>query len=117
MTEKHNERVLSIEEFFQIATLAQKELLSDIYDNVQEEVAISKKINAIYESTKNGIYSSGEGITICDSSDDADVISLGLKIELKEVRENIGRLLKKAVDELHMGNVGMIQRQYKNYVK
>lgn len=123
MTEKHNpskndnnnQRTLSIEGFFPIATLAQKELLSDIYDGVQKEVAIAKKINAVYGSTDNGIYSSGEGITICENRDDADVISLGLKMELKEVRENIGKLLKKAVDELHMEDVGLIQRQYHNY--
>ena len=125
MTEKHNsrkkdnnnQRTLSIEEFFPIATLEQKELLSEIYDEVQKEVAIAKKINVIYGSIDNGIYSSGEGITVCENGDDADVISLGPKMELKDVRENIGRLLKKAVDELHMEDVGMIQRQYGNYVK
>lgn len=117
MTEKHNQQTLSIEEFFQIATLEQKELLSKIHDDVQKEVEIAKKINEIYKSIDNGICSSGEGITICESKDDADAISLGLKIELEDVRKNIGVLLKKAVDKLHMGDVGMIQRQYNNYVK
>jgi hypothetical protein len=34
MTEKFNGKTLSIEEFFQIATLEQKELLSDLYNNL-----------------------------------------------------------------------------------
>lgn len=117
MIPENNQRVLSIEEFYQIATLEQKELLSDIYDNVQKEVEIAKKINVIYESISKGVYSSDGGVTICESVDDADVISLGLKTELQEVRATIGKLLKKAVDKLHMGDVGMIQGQYGNYVK
>ena len=87
------------------------------YDNVQKEVAIAKKINEIYESIDKGIHFSDEGVSVCESRDDADAISLGLKTELEEVRSNIGKLLKKAVDKLHMEDVGMIQRQYNNYVK
>jgi hypothetical protein len=112
-----NRITLSIEEFFPIATLEQKELLSDIYDNVQKEVAITKKINEIYGSIDDGIYFSDGGVTILESKDDADAISLGLKTDLKDVRSNIGELLKKAVNELHMEDVGMIQRQYSNYVE
>lgn len=117
MTEKRNGHTLSIEEFSRNATSEQKELLSDIYNNVQKEVSIAKKINVIYESIENGIYFQDGGVAICDSNDDADVISLGLKIELEDVRKDIGMLMRKAVEELHMGNVGMIQRQYGNYVK
>ncbi len=38
-------------------------------------------------------------------------------MELKYVRDKIVILLKKAVSELGMKDVGIIQRQYKNYVK
>lgn len=117
MTEKSNERTLPMDEFFQIATLEQKEILSDIYEDVMKEVAITKKIKSIYGSVDNGIYSQDGGVTVCDSNDDADIISLGSKVELEEVRKNIGVLMRRAVDELHMGNVGIIKRQYGNYVK
>lgn len=117
MTEKSNESTLSVKEFFQIATLEQKKLLSDIYEYVMKEVAITKNINSIYGSIDKGIYSKDGRVAVCNSNDDADVISLGLKVELEEVRKNIGILMRKAVGELHMGNVGIIKRQYGNYVK
>lgn len=116
MTAKNEQRVLSIEEFFKIATLEQKELLSDLYDNIEKEIQMTKKINNIYGSIGQGICSTDHSVTVCESEDDANVISLRLKIELKEVRKNIGVLLKKAVDKFEMGNVGIIQRQYDNYV-
>ncbi len=117
MTEEHSEPTLSIYEFFEIATLKQKELLSELYENAEKEAMILKKINTIYESVRNGVYSSCGTVTVCESVDDANIISLELKGELEKVRKDIGALLKKAVDELHMGNVGIIQRQYNNYIK
>jgi hypothetical protein len=116
-SDNNNRITLSIEEFFPIATLEQKELLSEIYDNVQKEVSIAKKINEIYGSIDECIHFSDGGVSVCENRDDADVISLGLKKELEDVRTNIGKLLKKAAKDLHMENVGMIQRQYSNYVK
>ena len=109
-------KTLSIEEFYKIATPEQNKLLSELYDAVEKEIEIAEKINAIYKSISIGTYCTGDAITVCESEDDANVISLELKIELKEVRSQVGRLLKKAVDELNMGNVGMIKRQYDNYV-
>lgn len=116
MTTENKHRPLSVEEFYKIATMEQKELLSEIYNNIQEEVEIAKKINNIYKSIGQGIYSDNGGVVICESEDDANVISLKLKEELKIVRERTGKLLKKAVDKLDMRNVGIIQRQYGNYV-
>ncbi len=117
MIEKHPEPTLSVCEFFEIATLEQKELLSELCESAEKEAMILKKINTIYESVRNGVYSSCGTVTVCESVDDANIISLEPKEELEKVRKDIGALLKKAVDELHMGNVGIIQRQYKNYVK
>lgn len=116
MTKENKQRPLSVEEFFKIATMEQKELLSNIYNNIQEEVELTKKIDNIYKCIDQGIYTNDKGITICESEDDANVISLKLKDDLKIVRERIGKLLKKAADELDMGNVGIIQRLYGNYV-
>jgi len=116
MTTENKQHPLSVEEFYKIATMEQKELLSDIYNSIQEEADIAKKINNIYKSIDQGIYPNDRGVILCESEDDANVISLRLKEELKTVRERTGKLLKKAVDELDMRNVGVIQRQYGNYV-
>ncbi len=118
MTED-KQKTLSIEEFYSIATNEQKKLLSDLHDLVEKEVELAKKINNIYKSIENGIYSTEEGITLCEDSDDANVISAGIKSELNDTRRKIGTLLTKAANEFSMGNVGLIQRQlanYKNYI-
>lgn len=109
--------VIGIEEFLKVASTEQKQLLSDLADLAEKEQGLSEKINKIYSSIDKGIYSNGEGITLCENADDANVISIGTKLELKDVRDQIARLLKKAVDELKMEDVGIIQRQYKNYVR
>ncbi len=116
LEKEDNRPVLTIEEFLKVANAEQKKLLLDLYDLARKESDIVGKINGIYESIDKGTYYNDEGITICESRDDADVISLGLKVELKAVQVDVGRLLKKAIDKLDMGNVGMIRRQYKNYV-
>ena len=115
MTENIN--YLTIEDFVKTATQEQEKLLSDLYDAVEEEIEITEKINGIYRSIDKGICPVDGGVVICENEDDATMISLGLKYELKIVRSEIGTLLKKAVNELDMGNVGIIKRQYNNYVK
>ena len=109
------QKTLSIEEFYSIATDEQKKILSDLHDLVQQEVEIAKKINNVYKSIENGIYSTEEGITLCEDSDDAHIISSRFKAELKDIRRKIGTLLNKAAKELSMENVGLIQRQLVNY--
>ncbi len=115
MTIKDEQQTLSIDKFLKIATSKQKELLLEIYENVEEEKEIVKRIGDIYTSIGNGMYITEKGITICENEDDANVISLKLKTDLKIVRTNIGTLLKRAIEELQMRNVGIIQRQYNNY--
>ena len=108
--------VIGIEEFMKTATLEQRQLLFNISDLAEKEKDLAEKINKIYLSVNTGIYSDCKGITLCEDEDDANVISLRYKLELKDVRDDIVRLLKKAVSELNMKDVGIIQRQYKNYV-
>ncbi len=110
-----NEQTISIEEFLKIATSEQKQLLLDLHDNAQKEYDIIKKIKNVYESVGVGVCHIDGGISICENEDDADIISLRLRMGLETIRENIGTLLKKAVYELEMRNVGIIQRQYNNY--
>lgn len=109
---------IEIEEFMKTATQEQRQLLFDLSDLAEKEKELADKINKIYSVAGKwpGIYSDGEGITLCENEDDANVISIGHKMELKDVRNKIVILLKKAVGELDMKDVGIIQRQYKNYV-
>lgn len=109
--------VIGIEEFLKTASVEQGQLLSDLADLADEEKALCEKINKVYSSIDEGIHFDGEGITLCENADDANIISMGPKVELKAVRDQIAILLKKAVNELNMGDVGLIQRQYKNYVR
>ena len=110
--------VIGIEDFMKTATSEQIQLLFNLSDLAEKENEIAEKINKIYSTVNKwpGIYSDGKGITLCEDEDDANVISIRHKLELQEVRDNIIRLLKKAINELGMENVGIIQRQYKNYV-
>lgn len=54
-------------------------------------------------------------ITVCEDEDDAMVISMGPRRELKRVKELMREYMKKAVD-LGMGDLEIIQRNYKHYV-
>lgn len=108
---------MGIEEFLKIASPEQEQLLSHLADLSEKEQELGEKINKVYSSIDKGTYSNGEGVTLCEDADDANVISLEIKLELKNVRDEMARLLKKAVDKLKMGDVGIIQRQYKNYVR
>lgn len=110
---------IGIEEFLKIATPEQIQVLSDLSDLAEKESELAEKINSIYSTAKKwpGIYSDGNGITLCEDEDDARIISLEHRIELKEVKDKMAILLKKAVKQFNMGDVGIIQRQYPNYVK
>ena len=117
MTIENKRQVLSIEEFLKTATSEQRQILFDLHDLAEKEHEIAEKINKIYSSTNIGIYSNGAGITLCEDKEDANIISIAPKYELMCVRAQITELLKKAVNGLGMENVGIIQRQYENYVK
>jgi len=109
---------IGLEEFLKTATPEQRQLLFDLSDLAKKEQELAEKINKIYSSANKwpGIYSDGEAITLCEDEDDANIISIEPKRELIKVRNKIAELLKKAVNDLNMGDVGIIQRQYKNYV-
>lgn len=106
-----------LEEFLKTASTDQKKLLLDLQDMAEREQKLTEKIDNIVRSVDTGIYSNNTSITLCEDIDDIAAISAGPREELKIVRSQMANLLKKAVDELGMGDVGIIQRQYKNYVK
>ena len=110
---------IGIEEFMKIARPEQMQLLFNLSDLAEKEKELADNINKIYSAANKwpGIYSDGKGVTLCEDEDDANVISLSHKLELKDIRDKIVILLKKAVNELNMKDVGIIQRQYNNYVK
>ncbi len=105
-----------LEKFLEVATPEQKKLLNKLYELAMEEKDISNKISKIYDSRKSGVYSNKDGITVCETEEDAMIISADLRDELALVRSMIVSELKRAIDELEMRDVGIIQRQYKNYI-
>ena len=106
----------TIEDFMKTATGQQKDLLFKLSEIAEKERYCVGKINTIYNSTKSGVYSpDGVGITICEDDDDARVISMKPRQELKEIKEQIKMYMEKAV-ELGMKNLDFIQRNYETYV-
>lgn len=106
----------AIEDFIDTATEEQKELLFKLTDTVAEETKLVDKINGIYGSKKEGIYSEGGAVTLCENDEDAFLIAFKPKQELEKVREKIKGYMEKAI-ELGMGHLGLIQRNYEFYVK
>jgi len=109
--------VITIEQFIQTATDEQKEILFKLYNLAMKERELSHKINTVYINLPNIMEVEKNAITICEDRDDSDVITIGLKKELQDIRSQMSNILIKAVNELGMSDVGIIQRQYKNYVK
>lgn len=104
----------SIEEFMKIATNEQRNVLFELSDLAKREDELSKKINAIHDSVKNGVFMENGAIALCEDEDDAMVISIGPTMELKRIREQMKKCMRKAV-QLGIGHLGLIQRNYTSY--
>lgn len=106
----------NIEDFMKNATDEQRELLFSLVETAEKEQNIVDKINRIYGSIQNEVYSpDGIGVTVCADEDDARVLSIGPMQELRIVKEQMRTYLKKAV-ELEMGHLGIIKNTYEHYV-
>ena len=105
-----------IEDFMKNATNEQRELLFSLVETAEKEQKIVDKINRIYGSIKNGVYSpNGIGITVCADEDDARVLSMKPMQELRVVKGQMKTYLKKAV-ELEMETLEIIKNTYEHYV-
>lgn len=112
-----SEVAIPLEKFLETATHEQKKLLNELYELAGTEKQIAGEINNIYGSREDGFYIGDKGaITLCETEEDAMIVSMSSREKLAKVRSEISHLLVSAVNELDMGNVGIIQRQYKNYV-
>jgi hypothetical protein len=106
----------SIEDFMKTATKEQKDMLFKLSELVEQENKYVNEINRINSSMKSGIYSpDGISITLCEDEDDAMVISMKPRRELREVKEQMKSYMQEAV-ELGMGHLGLIQRNYESIV-
>jgi len=110
-----SDMAIAIEDFMKTATAEQKDLLLKLGEAAKQEKKYVDKIKGIYDSIKSGVHSSDGCITLCEDEDDAMVISMRPRQELKRVREQVGTYMEKAV-ELGMGHLGIIQRNYEQYV-
>lgn len=78
---------------------------------VKERDQLKQKIARIFGAVKGGVYSSdGVSVTVCETEDDARVISMGPRQRLKEVESEIKRQLKVAF-ELGMAEVQLLSIQ------
>jgi hypothetical protein len=110
MTEK------SLEEFLKSAKDNQKDLLYKLVEVAKKEDELCNRINQVYDSIKSGVYSpDGIGITVCEDEDDAKIISAKDREELERVRGMMKGYMIEAVN-IGMSNLGIIQRNYKEYV-
>jgi len=106
----------TIEDFMKTATEEQKNLLFSLAETAEEEKKYVNEVNRIYKSMKSGVHSSdGISVTPCETEDDAMIISIGPRQELKRVREQMKKYLEEAVG-LGMGHLGIVQRNYEHYV-
>ncbi len=106
----------AIEDFMKAATDEQKDLLSKLSETAKQEKKYADEIDRISSSIKSGTYSpDGFSVTLCEDEDDAIVISMGPRYKLKRVREQMKIYMKEAV-ELGMSHLGIIQKNYENYV-
>ncbi len=55
------------------------------------------EIEHIFGAVKQGTYHTGSGITVCETEDDARVISIGPRQRLKEAQDGMRRTLKEAL--------------------
>ena len=109
---------INIVEFLKIATPEQKAVLNTLYELANKEHDIAERItNIVIAAKRDGVVNIGGAITPIESEYDFVVVTMSLRNAGSDVRIQISDLLKKAVNELDMGNVGIIRRQYKNYVK
>ncbi len=66
---------------------------------VPERDKLKQKISRIFGAVKGGVYSpDGMSITVCETEDDARVISMGPRQKLKEVESEIKKQLKIALE-------------------
>lgn len=107
---------VGLEEFLKNANDKQKELLFRLGETAKKEDELCKKINGVFNSIKSGVYSpDGFGITVCEDEDDAMIISAKDRGELEKVKGMMKGYMIEAVN-LGMENLGIIQRNYKEYV-
>lgn len=107
---------INLEEFLKNANDNQKELLFHLGEAAKKEDELCKKINSVFNSIKSGVYSpDGFGITVCEDEDDALIISAKDREELEKVKGMMKGYMIEAIN-LGMGNLGIIQRNYKEYV-
>jgi hypothetical protein len=108
---------ISLPEFLKIASQEQIDILTQLDNLSTIEHNLVLSINGLLEQVGDGVVHipGTDSITICESEDDAVIITLKERIKLKEVRYEIANILLKAKTDLSMGDVGIIERQYENY--
>ena len=111
--------LLKVDEFRRIATKPQWNLLMQITEYAEQEERIVNRIGGTRVAARigRGTVSAlgGLGVTVCEDDDDLRAIHGRDYTELERIRGEMKSCFLRAV-ELGMANVGIIARQYPNYV-
>ncbi len=97
-------------------TPEQAETIKKLNEAATKELELSGKIRNIYNSIRFGYYSNGTSKTVCETPEDAIMLSFGPKRELEKVRKDIREYLEETVS-LGLGHLNIIQRNYEIYVR
>ena len=109
---------LTLEQFMKIATQEQSQLLQELAGVARQEEQLAERISRIFQNAKpEEVYSPdrGHSWTLLEDEDDAAVITMGSREELRRIRERMKGYFIRAA-EIGMKDVGFIQRNYEQYV-
>ena len=73
-------------------------IINKLEELTEREVKLGAEIKSIYGSIKNGGFMMGGAITIVEDEDDARVVSIGPRMKLKEIIEEIQEYLKQGIE-------------------
>jgi len=78
---------------------------------VEQEKSLDKRIETVYSAIRTGTMIEGGGITVVEDEDDAKVVTLGDKMRVREIENEIRSTLKKALklkmnqDSIEIGEI------------
>ncbi|MBI4225276.1 MAG: hypothetical protein HY617_03010 [Candidatus Sungbacteria bacterium] len=73
-------------------------ILEELESLLARETKIMLEIERIFASTRRGVYRTLSGVTVCESEDDARIISAGSRDLLKRIQGEMRNLLRRALE-------------------
>jgi len=92
----------------------QKQILVKLSGLIEQEQKLIDEIDARRPTPSGILQLPGGSITVCEDEDDWKIITGGLRLKLKKIREEIVHTLYQALD-YGLGHLGIIQKQCAKY--